>query len=104
MADASPVLERTKEWRGYLACPLVGRGRVGGGGGRDAHLGISGIFRPRCLFPLAVGIPGNINFKSSSHVGVIICIHLAVVGGIIGIHLVVLSSTTIPRTSPTSSS
>ena len=84
-------------------------------GGGDAHRGISGIFRPRRLFPLAVGIPGNINFKSSSHVGVIICIHLVVVGGIIcihlvvvggiiGIHLVVLSSTTIPRTSPTSSS
>ena len=51
MADASPVLERTKEWRGYLACPLVGRGtgaREGGWwGGGDAHLGISGIFRPR---------------------------------------------------------
>ena len=90
-------------WHVRWSAEALGLGRQGGGGGGDAHLGISGIFRPRCLFPLAVGIPGNINFKSSSHVGVIICIHLAVVGGIIGIHLVVLSST-IPRTSPTSSS
>ena len=94
----------------------AGRPRQGGwgGGGGVVHPEFRGIFRPRFPFPLPVGVPGNINFKSSSHVGVIICIHLVVVGGIIGIHLVVvggiigihlvvLSSTT-TRTSPTSSS